>query len=894
MMGKLPPQIILKFLRWFCKEEYLEEIEGDLFELFDKQYEVSSIKAKWSFGLSVIRYFRPGFIKSFKQENILTGPVMIKSDLKISWRSLKKQPFFTFLNTFGLAIGMAGALLISLFIYDELSFDKMFADSDRIYRLNIDHQNAGELNRYAAVSSPLANVMKQDYPQAELITRFRNTESIFLKKAGSELFVKEDHVVGADSAFFKMFGLDLLVGDTRTAFSDPNTIVLTRSAAEKHFGVYEALGQVLVMDDEESYVVSGVMEDLPRNSFLRDHSVFISMPSFEDANGTAWNNWVYPTFVKLLPTSNPENLYAYLATVKERYLIPWAMTFVPGLTIESSRAADEATGSFMNFNAIPLTDIHLYSPNIDGEFSQNSDIQNIYILSVIGFFLILLACVNFMNLSTAQSLKRAKEVGIRKTLGSNRSGLIRQFLTEAGLISFLSFLIALTIAFFSMPFFNEFSEKAMTIPFDNLIFWLLLLSFVSVFGLLSGSYPAFFMSRFVPIKVLKGNGQASIEGGAIRNSLVVFQFSISIFLIVSTLVVFQQLNFIQNKDLGFQKDQILVIDDVDAVGDQMESFKQAIKQISNVEKVSSSSFLPTPSARNGMTFFPEGRVLQPEKALIIGNWRVDYEYVSILDLEIIAGRNFDKQFPTDTAGIILNESTVAMLEVEPEEALGMRLTNDFRRSDKENMEFLTVIGVVKNFHFETLRNSIDAMSLSIGDDPQKMIIKLNPGNFSNSLSDIEQVWRKVVPEQPFNYYFMDDSFNETYKAELQLGRIFAIFTILSIFIACLGLFGLAAFNAERRTKEIGIRKVLGASIEQIIYRLSIDFLKLVGIAVLVALPVGWYVMNSWLKDFSYRVEIGIEVFIIATVLAVLVSLLTVSYQSIKAAIMDPVKSLKSE
>lgn len=893
-MGNFPPQIILRFLRWFCKEEYLEEIEGDLFELFEKHFEESPAKAKWAFGFSVIRYFRPGFIRSFKQENFLTGPIMLKSDLKISWRSLKKQPFFTFLNTFGLAVGMAGALLISLFIYDELSFDKMFDDSDRIYRLNIDHQNAGELNRYAAVSSPLANVMKQDYPQAELITRFKNTGSVFLKKVDSELFVKENHVVGADSSFFKMFGLDLIRGDSRTAFSNPNTLVLTRTAAEKHFGIHEALGQTLIMDDEESYVVSGVMEDLPGNSFLRDHSVFISMPSFEDADGTSWNNWVYPTFVKLLPTSDPENLDAYLATVKERYLIPWAMTFIPGLSIESAREAEESTGSFMNFNAIPLTDIHLYSPNIDEEFSQNSDVQNVYILSIIGFFLILLACVNFMNLSTAESLKRAKEVGIRKTLGSNRLGLIRQFLTEAGLISFLSFLLALALAFFALPFFNEFSEKAMVIPFESSAFWLLLMASVAFLGFLSGSYPAFFMSRFMPIKVLKGNGQASVEGGAIRNSLVVFQFSISIFLIVSTLVVFQQLNFIQNKDLGFQKDQILVIDDVDAAGNQMESFKQDIKQISHVENVSTSSFLPTPSARNGVTFFPEGSVFQPEKALIIGNWRVDYEYVSILDLEIIAGRDFDEEFATDSSGMILNESVVAMLGIEPEEALGMRLTKDFDRPDKENTKFLTVIGVVKNFHFETLRNSIDAMSLSLGNNPQKMIVKLNAGNFQNSIADIEKLWRKVVPEQPFNYYFMDDSFNETYEAELQLGRIFATFTILSIFIACLGLFGLAAFNAERRTKEIGIRKVLGASVQQITYRLSIDFLKLVGIAVLVSLPLGWYAMSSWLQDFSYRIEIGVEVFILAALLAVFVSLLTVSYQSIKAAIMDPVKSLKSE
>lgn len=551
----------------------------------------------------------------------------------------------------------------------------------------------------------------------------------------------------------------------------------------------------------------------------------------------------------------------------------------------------------MNFNTTTLTDIHLHSSDREGEFSLNSDIQNVYIMSFIGFFLILMASVNFMNLSTAHSLKRAKEVGIRKTLGSDRFGLIRQFLTESVLISLLSLLLAVAIAAIAMPFFNVLSGKAISIPFNNPVFWLVLVSAALLLGLFSGSYPAFFMSRFIPAKVLKG-AQSNVGGGKIRNSLVIFQFIISVFLIVSTLVVFQQVNFIQNKDLGFQKDQILIIDDVYAAGNQVEYFKQEVKKISQVESVSLSSFLPTPSARNGITFFVEGAfvdgTMKSEKAVIIGKWRIDHDYVSTLELEIIAGRDFDRQFTTDSSGLILNESAVTMLGVQPEKAIGMRLTSDFHRQDKENMEYSTVIGVVKNFHFESLRNNIDALSLSLGGNSNKMIVKLNAGDFSNAIDNIEETWSKIAPGQPFNYYFMDESFNDTYKAELRLGSIFITFTLLSIFIACLGLFGLAAFNAEKRSKEIGIKKVLGASVNQITYQLSIDFLKLVGIAIIVSLPLAWYAMNKWLEEFTYRIEISWWVFAIAAFLTVAISILTVSYQSIKAAILNPVNSLRSE
>lgn len=893
-MNIQPPKRALKFLRWFCREDYLEEIEGDLIEIFEYQYEESPGKAKRQFMWRVVKSFQPSFIKSFQKFNNSNTTAMFKNYVKVSWRNLKRQPFFTALNTFGLAIGMAGGLLISLFIYDELSFDKMFTDSEQIYRVNIDNKIGGEVNKFAAVSGPLAEVMVRDFPHADLITRFRNTDSKLIRQVNADHNVKEDKVVGADTSFFKMFGLDLILGDKKSALREANSLVLTRTAAEKHFGLNDALGQEMLLDNDEVYLVTGIMEDLPKNSFLKDYGVFISISSFEDHESPAWNNWNFPTFVKLKRGASEAQFQEYLGTVKDRYLIPWAMQFVPGLTVESAKEQKKETGNYMNFESIAFTDVHLNSPNLSGEFNLNGNMQDVYILSFIGIFLVLLASVNFMNLSTARSLKRSKEVGIRKTLGSHRSAIIGQFLTEASLVTFLSLLLAIAMASFAMPYFNALSGKSMAIPFGQASFWLLVLGSSLLLGLLSGSYPAFLMSKFSPLKGLKG-GEQSVGGGRTRSILVVFQFGVSVFLIVGTLVVFRQISFIQDKDLGFQKDQILVLNDVSAIGDQMEIFKQEVDRLAHVERTSLSSYLPTPSDRSGTTYFPEGEVMQGQSAIIIDQWHVDFEYVATLNLKLISGRNFNKDLTTDSSGVMLNEAAVKMLGKTPESVLGLKITDDFRNTDEAAMHFYTVIGVVKNFHFETLRNSIDALSLIISDsEANRMMVKLKASDFSETIAEIDDLWAEMAPGQPFDYYFMDDSFNETYKAEQRLGYIFITFTTLSIFIACLGLFGLAAFNAERRAKEIGIRKVLGATVTQITVRLSSDFLKLVSIGIIVSLPLAWFAMNRWLQDFTYRIEIGWAVFAIAAILAVLISILTVSHQSIKAALSNPVESLRSE
>ncbi|MGB6152049.1 MAG: ABC transporter permease, partial [Pricia sp.] len=768
---------------------------------------------------------------------------MFKNHLKIAWRSLKKQPFLTFLNTFGLAIGMAGGLLIALYIHDELSFDKMFTDADRIYRIDTDIKFGGMETKAAESAAPMAGALERDFSEVENTVRFRTRGSMLIRKSGTETNTKELQVTFADSTLFKMFDIDLLVGDVNTALTEPNTLVLTKSAAERYFGTGNALGQSVLLNNTDTYTVTGVMDDLPKNSFLRDYTVFMAMAGNVGSREENWGGMNYFTFVKLIPNADGDVFETKLAGILERYMLPWAQKYFPGMTAETFAAS----GDYIRYYAMPFTDIHLYSER-NTEISPNSSIQNVYILLFIGIFLMVLASVNFMNLSTAHSLKRAKEVGIRKTLGSNKTDLVRQFLTESGLISFLSLLLAVFIAVLALPFFNELSGKSVDIPFASPIFWMILIAATGVLGIASGSYPAFFMSRFMPVKTLKGGGQTKVGGGRVRNTLVVFQFAISVFLIVATLVVFQQLQFIQGKDLGYAKDQILLINDTYAVGNQTQTFKNEVKKLSGVQNATLSGFLPTPSYRSDTSFFEAGATGQ-EDAIQMQEWSVDEDYLATLDMQLVAGRNFDKKLVTDSLSAIINEATLSVMGVTANEALGKRITEDADLEEGEKV-FYTIIGVVKNFHYQTLRKNIGALGLFMQPSSGSLAVKLKAGNFANTIADIEGIWNEIAPGQPFNYSFMDDSFNSTYEAEQRLGSIFILFTILSIVIACLGLFGLAAFNAQKRTKEIGVRKVLGASVGQITFRLTTDFLKLVAVAIFIALPIGWYIMNKWLQDFS--------------------------------------------
>jgi len=810
---------------------------------------------------------------------------MFKNYIKIAFRSLKNQPFFTLINTLGLAVGMAGGLLIALYIYDELNHDQMFTGADRIYRIDMDLKFGGAAIKSAEAAPPMAETLQRDFAEVENAVRFRTLGSNLFRSDGKSTNIKELSTTYVDSTFFQMFGLELINGNTETALKEASTLVMTRTAAENHFGSVDVVGKSLLLNNKETYIVTGVMEDLPTNSFLKDYSIFMAMAGNVASRENIWGNNNYFTFVKLAPETNMENFQLQLDGLLEKYVLPWAQRTFPGMTGELF----EASGNYMRFHTIALTDIHLYSDN-HNEMGEIGTIQNVYILSFIGFFLLFLACVNFMNLSTAHSLKRAKEVGIRKTLGSNRLQLIVQFLTESGLVVFASMILAVLIAFIAMPFFNDLAGRAISIPFDEPAFYIALLGITILLGLISGSYPAFVISKFIPVDTLKGNGMKNGSKWNIRSMLVVFQFSVAVFLIIGTLVVFQQLEFIQSKDLGFDKEQVLVINDTYAAGQQLAAFKQDVLNLSAVNGATISSFLPTPSTRSNSSFFKEG-ALDQQYAIQMQTWDVDGDYLGTLSLELIAGRDFNNQSVADSTAVIINESTLVTMGLTADEVLGTRITQEVEREDPQ---FYHVIGVVKDFHYESLREDIGALGLFMNKSTGSMAIKLKTDDFASVIASIENIWAKRAPGQPFNYRFMDDAFETAYQEERRLGSIFIVFTSLSIFIACLGLFGLAAFNAQKRTKEIGVRKVLGASVSQITIGLTTDFLKLVAIATLIALPLGWYFMNIWLEDFSFRIQIGWEILGFAAALVIFIAIVTVSYQSIKAAVANPVKSLKTE
>ncbi|WP_405198480.1 ABC transporter permease [Christiangramia sp. LLG6405-1] len=810
---------------------------------------------------------------------------MFRNYFKIAWRSLKKQPFFTLINTLGLAIGMAGSLLIALYIFQEMHYNDMFADANRIYRIDMDIKFGGAEIKSGETSPPMAQTLKKDFPEVENTVRFRTLGSNLFRNIDKTTNLKELSTTYVDSSFFEMFGLELINGNRESALKDPNTLVMTRTAAENHFGSVDVVGKRLLLNNEDTYIVTGVMEDLPENSFLKDYSMFMAMAGNVASRENIWGSHNYYTYIKLSPETNLDNFQLQLDGLLDKYVLPWAQKTFPGMTKESFAAS----GNYIRYHTIALTDIHLYSEN-QLEMGEKGAIQNIYILSFIGFFLIFLACVNFMNLSTAHSLKRSKEVGIRKTLGSNRVQLIVQFLTESGIVVFSSLILAIIIAFIALPFFNDIAGRNISIPFTEPLFYVTLLSITFLLALFSGSYPAFVISRFIPVDTLKGYSVKNNNKWNIRSMLVVFQFGVAVFLIVGTLVVFQQLEFIQNKDLGFEKEQVLVINDAYAAGKNLNALKQDIINLSSVKSVTVSSFMPTPSARSNSSLFRENAMDQ-QYAIQMQTWNVDENYLKTLNLELIAGRNFNAQTAADSTAIIINESTLATLGLNAEEALGVRVTEEVER---ENPEFYHIIGVIKDFHYESLREDIGALGLFLDKSSGSMAIKLKTNDLTSVLTKIENLWTERAPGQPFNYRFMDDAFEASYKEERRLSSIFIVFTGLSIFIACLGLFALAAFNAQNKTKEIGVRKVLGASVSQITIDLTTDFLKLVAIAILIAIPFGWYFMDMWLQDFSYRIQIGWEILSFSALLVITVAIITVSYQSVKAAIANPVKSLRTE
>ncbi len=810
---------------------------------------------------------------------------MIKNYIKIAFRNLKKSPFLTTVNILGLVVGITGSLLVSLYILDEMGHNSMFSDADRIYRIETDIKFGGAEIKSAEASAPMAGAMKNDFAEVEEVVRFRNRGKFLIRRSDATENTQSSNATFVDPSFFNFFGLELLSGNEETALEKANTVVLTKSVAEIHFGKEDAVGKTVLLDNQDTYIVTGIIEDFPLDSFLRDHGILMAMDGLPASKENLWGSMNFFTYVKLREGADIDEFDKKVAGMLDSYMLPWAQKVFPGMTAESFAAS----GDYIEYHTIPLTDIYLHSDR-KYEMSETSSIQNIYILASIGLFLIFLACINFMNLSTAYSLKRAKEVGIRKTLGSNKWELVRQFLIESGLVAAVSMLLAIVVSFVALPYFNNLAGKAITMPLNKPFFWFSILITTILLGFLSGSYPAFFMSRFKPIETLKGNGKTAAGGGFLRNALVIFQFSISVVLIVSTFVVFQQLEYIQNKDLGYSKEQVLLINNAFSAGDQLGAFKDEVEKLSTVESTTVSSSMPTPSSRSDSSFFPEGK-FETGDAMQMQVWGIDYDYLKTLGLQLISGRDFDKNISADSNSVIINEANLKNLGLDAQNAIGTRFTEV---NEEDNPVFYTIVGVVRNFHYSSMRENIGPVALFLRKSEGIMAVKLKTDDYSNSITQIENLWKQQAPGQPFDYSFMDEDFNDTYRADQRLAKVFIVFTFLSIFIACLGLFALASFNAQKRVKEIGVRKVLGASVSQITIGLTTDFLKLVAISTLIALPLGFYIMKIWLQDFSYRIDIGWEILAVSAILVILIAALTVSYQSIKAARANPMKSLKTE
>lgn len=810
---------------------------------------------------------------------------MLKNYFNVALRNLLKHKFYSLLNVLGLSIGLACFMLISLFIMDELSYDAHFADSKQIHRIDFGATLNGSNHVSAQVGAPMALALKRDYPEVLDAVRFRNTGNWFVKKKGEMETFKEEHVLMADSNFFKFFELDLIYGDPVTALTRPNTLVMDLTTAKKIFGEANPIGEVLVLDNTTDYEVTGVYADFPEATHFH-HNMMLSMSSFEWANNQNWLSTNFNTYVKLQEGVSGLDLEAKFPGLIQTYCAPLIEQF-----LNMSMEEFQNSGNALGFSTIPLTDIHLNS-NKDGELEGNGDIKYVYIFAAVGLFILLLACINFMNLATARSANRAKEVGVRKSMGALKHQLIRQFMSEALLISLIAFILAYIFALLAIPSFNALSDKALTLT--NLFqvkYMLLMLAVMLVVGFLAGSYPAFYMSMFRPVEVLKGTIRQGMKSGPIRSTLVVFQFTISIIMIIGTAIVFDQLSFIQNKKLGYEKDQILMVNDAWILRDQVNAFKDEASRNANIMSSTIASFTPTSGNRNSDLYFKNSSAASDE-SLVIGIANVDHDFITTMGIELNDGRYFSKEFPSDSTAVLINETAAQRFGYE--NPVGSMIYSYGGSNDSPQVVGYKIIGVVKDFHYQSLRTNIEPLVMHLRQNSGYAIFKIQMENAEATIESLEATWDKFAPGQPFQYQFMNQQFDAMYRAENKIGDIFTVFAVLTIFIACLGLFGLAAFTAEQKNKEIGIRKTLGASITSIVNLLSKNFLKLIAISLVVAIPISSFAMNYWLEEFAYRTNLKPMTFIVSGLIALGIAWITISFQSWKAARIDPAKSLKDE
>lgn len=818
---------------------------------------------------------------------------MLSNFLRVAIRNLVKQRIYTLINILGLAVSITACLLIVLYVRHETSYDAFVPDGDRIFKIGLERKYPNHATYYAAIPDGYAGVIQRDFPEVESTLHLlgpTNDVPITYEVSGQDpKTFEEDNIYFSDSSFFTFFPVELVKGDVKTALAVPNQVIINQDVAHRFFGNEDPLNKTLKSNFGE-FKVTGVFERWPENS----HIQFDYMASFDASQAFNRENYISfnsHTYVKLRPGSDAAAFEAKFPKMVDTYASGQIER-----ELHQSWEDYKKAGNGYRYFLQPLTSIHLDPTNIEFTTTPSGNSRYILGLTLIAGLILLIACINFMNLATARSASRAREVGMRKVMGSMKNQLITQFLLEAIVLAVVSTAIAVLAAYLLLPSFNLLVEKHLLFVIDSTVV-LGLVGFAMLVGVLAGLYPAFVLSSFNPVEVMKGSFSRSSRGLVLRNGLVVFQFMISCFLIVATILVGRQMSFMQHKDLGFNKESVIMIDRAFALQQSTEPFLDKVRQMPEVVSAARTS------ARVGDRDDVFGQMFQPSGStdvLTVKSMLIDDDFAPMIDFHLKEGRFFSKE-TSDSLNIILNETAVKTIGLK--DPVGQRLSNtDLFRGNPElqNDRLFTIIGVVSDFHFQSLRDEITPLVIFnlevFNQHPNSrfIAIRVKGGMQQEALAKIDAVWKELVPARPLKYEFLEDNLNQGYAQEQQSGRVFRVFSGLSIVIACVGLFGLSAFTAGQRTKEIGIRKVMGASVPGIVVLLSSDFSKLVLIALVFAIPLAWYTMDSWLSGFAYRISIGVDSFIIAGVVSLAIAWLTVSYQSIKAALVNPVNSLRRE
>jgi len=851
-----PPRVAERLLRLLLnREERLHRL-GDFEEVFQTLIESEGRFRAWRWYWWQVMRSIPVLI----HDSLYHGAVMFHNYLKIALRHIKRHKGYAFINIAGLAVGMASCILILIWVQDELSFDTFHKNADDIGRIIVHDQTAEGIQSAALSPPPLAEYLISGYPEIVNATRFR-IHNNWLMQSENKKFM-EDGLAFVEPSFFEMFTFPIK-GDPETALLYPNSLIITQSMAEKYFGEEDPIGKNIRANNRLDFVVTGVIQDIPENSHLSFQfaAPFSLLPELYDWDLSRWTDVMYRTYVQLREGASFNRVSSKIADILK----------------------EKCDNDRFTLDLQPLTDIHLRSTHLQFDAVAHGDIRHVHLFSILALLILVMACINFISLTTARGGHRAKEVGLRKTSGANRRDIVKQFLEESILVTTMALFIAVGLVMLLLPAFNALSGKHLTMHMlMDVSFLTLMIGIVVITGLFAGGYPALFFSAFQPVKVLKGIRERNGKGSSLRTILVIVQFTASILLIVSLMVVYKQLAFIQNMKLGYDKEHMIYLPARGDIQSNYEAAKREWLRHPGIVNVTVCSSLPTqPGHHWGGLDWP-GK--DPSYKPAMWFYSVDFDFIRTFDIPLAAGRDFSKEIPTDEQNYIINESAARFM------GLSEPVGQWFSRSGKKG----TIIGVVKDFHFESARKKVEPLVIKISSFYQYIFFKIRPGRVPETLNYIGTVWKAFNPEFPMEHHFLDEAFDRIYRAEYRMGRIFRYFTGLAIFISALGLFGLASFTAQERTKEIGVRKVLGASIPLIVYLITKDFFKWVLMANIIAWPLAWMAMSRWLQNFAYRVDIGMEAFVLSACFSMVIAWLAIGYQSIKAATTNPVKALRYE